>query len=247
MKATKATPTTAQTSPTGAKSNILKGASSVRARICEMMMLGGVPMRVTMPPRMVAKASGISVRPGPRPALRAACMSTGIRSASAATLFMKADSTEPMPPIMAMWPASPLPAPDTWRVMKSTAPELTSPRETTSTSATMMVASLPNPANASSAGTAPAATPISSAAKATRSNRQRPHSISAKTQKKMAKRTVWSKVMKYPGTMKSAHDSRCAGSWDTGAIAGPSHQVGSGAFGSGGTGGRDRSVFGTHP
>ena len=68
-----------------------------------MMMLGGVPISVTMPPRIVAKDSGISDSPGARPALRAVWMSTGISSASAATLFMKADSTPPIPPMIAIW------------------------------------------------------------------------------------------------------------------------------------------------
>jgi hypothetical protein len=43
---------------------------------------------------------------GLRPALRAVAMSTGIRSASAATLFMKADRTPPTPPMIAIWAPS---------------------------------------------------------------------------------------------------------------------------------------------
>ncbi len=67
------------------------------------MMFGGVPIRVAMPPRIVAKDSGIRLSPGARPALRAVWMSTGISKASAATLFMKAESTPPIVPIRAIW------------------------------------------------------------------------------------------------------------------------------------------------
>lgn len=52
---------------------------------------------------MVAKASAISVAAGGRFALAAACSSTGISRVSAATLFMKADSAAPTPPITEIW------------------------------------------------------------------------------------------------------------------------------------------------
>ena len=60
-------------------------------------------MSVTIPPRMVAKDSGIRVRAGERLALLAACMSTGINNASAATLFMKLERMAPATPIKLMW------------------------------------------------------------------------------------------------------------------------------------------------
>ena len=54
-------------------------------------------------------------------------------------------------------------------VIRNTAPERTSPAETTSTSATTSVAGWPKPANASLAGTSPSRTATISAPKATRS------------------------------------------------------------------------------
>ena len=133
------------------------------------MILGGVPISVAMPPRMVAKLSGISDSEGERPALRAVWMSTGISNASAATLFMKADSTAPTPPISAIWPPSRRELSTSVRVIRNTAPERTSPAETTSTSATTMVAGWPKPLNALSVGTTPSTTPAISAENATRS------------------------------------------------------------------------------
>ena len=134
-----------------------------------MMMLGGVPISVTMPPRMVANDSGISDSAGLRPALRAVWMSTGIKSASAATLFMKALSTAPIPPISAIWVPSPRAESTNVRVIRNTAPERTSPAETISTSATTSVAGWPKPENALSVGTTPRTTPAISAENATRS------------------------------------------------------------------------------
>ena len=55
-----------------------------------MTTLGGVPINVTMPPRIDANESGMRVSAGLRLAFRAACISTGISNASAATLFITA-------------------------------------------------------------------------------------------------------------------------------------------------------------
>ena len=169
ISATKASPAMAAMPPTGAKSNMPKGAPSESWRMVAMMMLGGVPISVTMPPRMVAKLSGIRLRPGERPALRAVWMSTGISSASAATLFMKAESTAPMAPISAMWLPSDRVLSTRVRVIRNTAPERTRPAETISTSATTIVAGWPKPAKAWSEGTTPSTTPTISALNATRS------------------------------------------------------------------------------
>ena len=159
----------ATTPPTGAKSNMRNGSPSASPRKVAMMMLGGVPISVTMPPRIVAKESGISDWPGGRPALRAASTSTGIRSARAATLFMKADSTIPTAPMIAMWLPSARPATTKRRVISITTPARVSPAETTRTSATTRVAGWPKPSNAFSAGTRPATTAIRRAEKAIRS------------------------------------------------------------------------------
>ncbi len=113
-----------------------------------MMMLGGVPIMVSMPPRMVAKAKGISDEAGERPAFCAACTSTGINMASAATLFMKPENTAPMPPMIEIWSGSERSRLTACRVIRSTAPERDRPAVTTSTKAMMIVASLPKPENA---------------------------------------------------------------------------------------------------
>ena len=92
-RATKITPATAISPPTGVKSNIPNGSSNARDRNVAMMMLGGVPIRVNRPPRIEAKDSGIRIIAGDRLVSAAAWMATGISSASAPTLFMKPDST----------------------------------------------------------------------------------------------------------------------------------------------------------
>ena len=53
-----------------------------------MRMFGGVPIRVTRPPSMEPKESGISTVAGDLPALEADWMATGISSARAPTLFI---------------------------------------------------------------------------------------------------------------------------------------------------------------
>ncbi len=134
-----------------------------------MTMFGGVPISVASPPRIVAKDSGMRLSPGGRLAFFAVWMSTGISSASAATLFMKADITAPIPPRTAMCVPSGLALSMTPRVTIWIAPEFTSPREITSTSAMMTVASWPKPENVVSAGTRPAIAAAISAPNATRS------------------------------------------------------------------------------
>ncbi len=188
ISATKVNPTTAATMPTGAKSNIANGVPSRSSRMVAMMMLGGVPISVAMPPRMVAKDSGISDRPGLRPALRAVWMSTGISSASAATLFIKADKTAPTLPMIAICAPSLRPVATSVRVIRNTAPDRTSPADTISTSATTSVAGWPNPAKASLVGTAPRTTATISAPNATISYLIRPHSSRANTTAKRLNR-----------------------------------------------------------
>ncbi len=65
-------------------------------------MLGGVPISVIMPPKIEAKDSGMRVSLGLRSALSAACRSIGISKASAATLFMMAESAAETPAITEM-------------------------------------------------------------------------------------------------------------------------------------------------
>ena len=66
-------------------------------------MLVGVPISVTRPPKREANESGINVRDGLRPAFFAACISTGINSASAATLFITADNPAANADMKVIW------------------------------------------------------------------------------------------------------------------------------------------------
>ncbi len=104
------------------------------------MMLGGVPISVTRPPRIVANDSGIRVSAGLRLAFLAASRSTGMSRASAATLFITAESAAATPAIMAMWRETLRDASLTWRAIRSIAPELYRPRLTIRTIAMIAVA-----------------------------------------------------------------------------------------------------------
>ncbi len=57
-----------------------------------MMIFGGVPIMVVMPPRMLPNASGISISAGDRCCFLAVAMATGSIKASAPTLFIKAEA-----------------------------------------------------------------------------------------------------------------------------------------------------------
>ena len=58
-------------------------------------MLGGVPTRVIVPPRIAPNDRGMNNREGAMPVLRAMLATAGSSTATAATLFMNADSTPP--------------------------------------------------------------------------------------------------------------------------------------------------------
>ncbi len=167
--AMKATPASATARPTGVKSNIAKLPALVCSRKPDTIRFGGVPISVVMPPNSEPKASGISTLPGGSFSFWAAWMATGISSASAPTLFMKADSKAASPVTAAMVMVGPASAGSTRCASASTAPEVCRPRLSTSTQATVMTAGWPKPAKALSAGTSPAATQASSAAMATMS------------------------------------------------------------------------------
>lgn len=127
--------------PARPKSNIAKPPwSDWLARKPEMIRLGGVPIRVVVPPRMEAKASGISSLPGGSARRPAICTATGINSASAPTLFMKADSTAASTHSAAMLSVGPAPPGSTRRVRASTAPVRCKPLLSTSTQATVTTA-----------------------------------------------------------------------------------------------------------
>lgn len=182
--------------PARPKSNIAKPPwPDWLARKPEMIRLDGVPIRVVVPPRMDAKASGISTLPGGSSRRAAIWTATGISSASAPTLFMKADSTAASTHSAAMLRVGPAPAGSTWRVSASTAPERCRPLLSTSTQATVTTAGWPRPANADAGGTSPASTQASRAPAATMSWRQRPHRNMPTVAARMARMRVWSGVI----------------------------------------------------
>ena len=147
--ATKRMPVTATAPPTGAKSNIANGVPVSSPRMAAMMMLGGVPIRVTSPPRMEPKASGISSSEAGRPACFADCRAAGISKASAPTLFMNPDRLPATPDSIPTWIVVDFTGGRRLRAIMLTAPEFTSPRLATRTSATVTVAALANPENTS--------------------------------------------------------------------------------------------------
>ena len=62
-----------------------------------MMILGGVPIKVTSPPKMEANDIGIRIKAGDRLAFSEDSMATGISNASAPTLFITEESTAATP------------------------------------------------------------------------------------------------------------------------------------------------------
>ena len=138
-------------------------------------MLGGVPTSVTRPPRSEAKASGMRMADGPIPPWRDIRIAVGIRTASAPTLLMNAESPAASPEVAAIWRVGEVPALVSQRAMRSTAPEFSRPRLATSTAATVTTAGWPKSANACSPGMTPPSTSANSARSATASYRHRPH------------------------------------------------------------------------
>ena len=67
------------------------------------MMLGDVPIRVTMPPSSEPKAIGIRRLDGVLAVLRAMKKATGISMVSAPMFFTKAESTATAPTSTATW------------------------------------------------------------------------------------------------------------------------------------------------
>ena len=106
----------------------------------DIMMFGGVPISVAMPPRIVAKDNGISVFLGVQLDALALFISIGIRRASAATLFMKADKIAPIKPMIDICPQRLFPKVEIFCPIKKIAPELIKPFDTIKTNATMIVA-----------------------------------------------------------------------------------------------------------
>ena len=112
-----------------------------------MMMFGGVPIIVIMPPRMLAKAMGNSRMVGDRWRSTAVFSATGSMSASAPTLFMKADkimtTSERLKICWSWFFVKGITLREIW----STTPELRSARLMISTAATVTTAGWPNPSS----------------------------------------------------------------------------------------------------
>ncbi len=162
------------------------------ARKPEMIRLGGVPIRVVVPPRMEPKARGMRTWPGARPRRPATWIATGIKRASAPTLFMNPESTAARAARAAMLSVGPALAGSTVLVSTSTAPEICRPRLSTSTQATVTTAGWPNPAKASAGATSPERTQATSAPTATMSCRHLPHRNMPMLAAIMAMIIVWS-------------------------------------------------------
>ena len=146
-----------------------KGWPATSVRMLAMMMLGGVPIRVIRPPRMVPNDSGISNSAGGRSDFLAASMVAGISSASAPMLFMNADSTAPTPDSRPICAVRLRTGGSITAVNRSIAPDTDSARLTISTAATVITAGWPKPEKAWPAGTSPMNTAPISAVIATRS------------------------------------------------------------------------------
>ena len=84
-------------SPTGVKSNIVKGLPNMSALTLAMMMLGEVPTSVTRPPTSEAAAIGISSEEGEVLWRRASWSAIGMKIASAPTFFVAIESSSTQP------------------------------------------------------------------------------------------------------------------------------------------------------
>ena len=146
--ARKISPTIAMPAPTGVKSNMPKGSPVSSWRTRETMMLGEVPISVTMPPSSAANDIGISSADTGRSCRRASWNATGIIIASAPMFFTTAESTMTVP-------ASATTCVDVCfrygligRMMRSITPERATAALTISALATMKMMSSLKPENA---------------------------------------------------------------------------------------------------
>ncbi|MBM3560577.1 MAG: hypothetical protein FJX53_12015, partial [Alphaproteobacteria bacterium] len=129
------------------------------------------------------------------PQARALPIATGIISASAPTLFMKAEITAPTLHSSTMCRAGEVPS----RISRSPTSVTTPPRASawlsTSTAATVITAGLPKPENAASGFTRPASTQATSAATATTSQRSLSQTKASIVRAKMPSAKICSYVM----------------------------------------------------
>ena len=106
----------------------------------DTIKLGGVPIRVVMPPRMDANASGIRICPGGISSRDAICNDTGINIANAPTLFINPESMAARQVNEIMDSVGPAFSGNIQRVNQSTAPEFCSPALRIRIQATVMTA-----------------------------------------------------------------------------------------------------------
>ena len=133
-------------------------------------ILVDVPMRVQVPPKMVANDNGINSLDGLIPALREICMTTGMKTATTGVLLTKAEMTATSSIISAM--------PARYRFLKMEdnllatnwrAPVRNSASLSTNIKATVMVALLEKPSTLSRGVTTPVMTRVTMMSRATRS------------------------------------------------------------------------------
>ena len=165
-------------------------------------MFGGVPIMVAIPPKMEAKAIGISKILGERFCVKAVLRVTGNIKASAPTLFMNADKIAMTAPMLVIWVVCLFVNGFKCRAMRSTTPELRKARLMIRTAATVTTAGCPKPVNAwdgsmiskefSPPRILSISTSIKSAIKETISYLQRPQTKRAKVIIIIEDITIWS-------------------------------------------------------
>src|SRR5690554_6354036 len=138
-----------------------------------MMMFGGVPIRVMVPPSSDPNAKDISSKNRHRPDLRDIQISTGIKCIRATSLLINAEQSDTTRVRVITCNTALRPTLPSSRATASTTPPLTSPRLMTSTAATVITAGWPKPANNWSDGTSPAIATASKASMDTTSKRSR--------------------------------------------------------------------------
>ena len=112
-----------------------------------MMMFGGVPISVMVPPSREPNARGISSSEGDRPASLDIQTATGINSASAPTLLINPEQRATTEVSISTCSVGLCPTFPSSLARRSTTPPLTSPWLITRTAATVTTAGWPKPSN----------------------------------------------------------------------------------------------------
>ena len=155
-------------------------------------------MRVVSPPNSEPNESGISSVAGERPAFSAKLIATGIRIASAPTLFINPESTVTSATNTKTCRLGRCRIGSRCRIRRCKIPEARIAALKIKTSATVTTAGLLNPVKASSGVTRPRMRDATSASTATTSWRQRPQMKSASVTASRAMSEIWGMVMEGP-------------------------------------------------